>query len=160
MSFHETALQPCPRRLRRWAVAEQLTEAGARGSGYRGPVVARLEGIAELVCQRQETYGFPADRLPPVISGHPQRQLRPHTISGVWSEVEQFQLCIDGFSRLISDYALLSNWRQVVTDGRGYGPAYLEKLIRDVERSPISDSNTRFKRSGDVAAILLSPEVS
>lgn len=52
--------------------------------------------------------------------------------------------------------------RQVVTDGRSYGLAYLEKLIRDVERSPVGDSHARFKRSGDVAvaAILLSPEVS
>jgi hypothetical protein len=33
---------------------------------------------------------------------------------------------------MVSDYALFPDWSQVVTDGRSYGLAYLEKLIRDI----------------------------
>lgn len=93
-----------------------------------------------------------------VFSGHPRRQLRPFTLTGSWTGVEHILLCTDGFARLVNDYALFRDWEQVVVLARCRGLAYLEKLIRDVERSPTAGPAMRFKRSDDVSAILLSPE--
>lgn len=49
----------------------------------------------------------------------------------------------------------MPDWRAVIADGRSHGLAYLEKLLRNVERSSASEANTRFKRSDDVAVILI-----
>lgn len=80
-----------------------------------------------------------------VFSGHPRRQLRPHTVAGDWTGTDHVLLCTDGFARLVSDYALYPDWHQVITDGGDHGLAYLEKLIRDVERGPAGDAHARFK---------------
>lgn len=112
---------------------------------------------AAMIQRRLHT--MTAGDIESVFSGHPHRRLRPHTIGGAWTDADQILLCTDGFARLVSDYTIFPDWSQVVTDGRSYGMAYLEKLIRDVERSPAGDSHARFKRFDDLAAILLSPEV-
>jgi hypothetical protein len=93
-----------------------------------------------------------------VFSGHPQRQLRPHTLRGDWRGVEHVLLCTDGFARVVTDYAIYSGWREIIDDARMHGLAYLEKRIRDVEDDPTSDRLRRFKRSDDIAALLLAPD--
>jgi hypothetical protein len=112
---------------------------------------------AAMIQRRLHT--MTAGDIESVFSGHPRRRLRPHTIGDAWTDVDQILLCTDGFARLVSDYALYPDWSQVAADGQTHGLAYLEKLIRDVERGPAGDSHARFKRSDDVAAILFSPEV-
>lgn len=91
-----------------------------------------------------------------VFSGHPQRRLRPHAVRGVWSSVDDILLCTDGFARLVTDYGLYQGWPEVVVEARARGLPYLEKVLRDVEALPEVPGD-RFKRSDDIAAILLSP---
>lgn len=130
------------------------------GAAVRDQRYGQTAAQARAAMMRRRLYTMTAGDVESVFSGHPDRQLRPHTVGGAWTEADQLLMCTDGFARLISDYALLPDWRRVVTDGRHHGLAYLEKLLRDVERSPASEAGARFKRSDDVAAILLSPEVS
>ncbi|MGA4727716.1 protein phosphatase 2C domain-containing protein [Micromonospora taraxaci] len=89
-----------------------------------------------------------------VFSGHPNRQLRPHTACGEWTHTDCILLCTDGFARLITDYGIYRSWEQVISDARDRGLHYLEKLIRDAESEP-GGSGGRFKRADDIAALLL-----
>ncbi|MEU5785301.1 protein phosphatase 2C domain-containing protein [Micromonospora lupini] len=89
-----------------------------------------------------------------IFSGHPNRQLRPHTAAGEWTHVDCILLCTDGFARLVTDYEIYRSWAQVIPDARDRGLHYLEKLIRDAESGP-GGSGGRFKRADDIAAVLL-----
>lgn len=117
------------------------------------------EARTAMLRRRMQT--MTGDGLPEsVFSGHPRRRMRAHTVSGLWSGVDQVLLCTDGFARLVSDYALYPDWQEVLADARTHGLAHLEKRIRDVERDPTdpADPPTRFKRSDDVAAVVLVPD--
>jgi hypothetical protein len=92
-----------------------------------------------------------------IFSGHPQRRLGPHAITGGWPTVDHILLCTDGFARLITDYGLYGQWTDVITDGHDKGLVYLEKLIRDAEGRSAATSRRRFKKADDVAALLLIP---
>lgn len=110
-----------------------------------------------MLKRRRQT--MTAGDLESVFSGHRQRRLRPHTLTGDWTGVEQILLCTDGFARLVSDYTRYQGWGEVVADARIHGLVHLEKVLRDLERdSSAGDPPNRFKRSDDVAAVLLSPE--
>lgn len=131
-------------------------EAAAVRDRRNGDTAARVR--AAMMQRRLHT--MTAGDVESVFSGHPQRQLRPHTLGGSWVDADHVLMCTDGFAGLVSDYALFPDWRAVVAEGSGHGLAYLEKLLRDVERSPTGEANTRFKRSDDVAAIVISAEAS
>ncbi|MFJ8582230.1 protein phosphatase 2C domain-containing protein [Micromonospora sp. NPDC093277] len=89
-----------------------------------------------------------------VFSGHPRRQLRPHSFPGAWATTDTILLCTDGFARLVTDYELYQQWADVITDAVGRGLPYLEALIRKTEAGT-SGGGRRFKRADDVAAVLL-----
>jgi serine/threonine protein phosphatase PrpC len=90
-----------------------------------------------------------------IFSGHPNRILQPHTITGKWRNTETVLLCTDGFARLVTDYGVYAQWRDVAADALDKGLAYQEKLLRDVEVDPSRTTPGRFKRADDVAAVLL-----
>ena len=91
-----------------------------------------------------------------VFSGHPRRQLRPHTARGEWATTDCILLCTDGFARLVTDYGLYRTWTEAMSDARDRGLHYLEKLIRDAEGESGHGAG-RFKRADDIAALLLTP---
>ncbi|SBT44594.1 protein phosphatase 2C domain-containing protein [Micromonospora narathiwatensis] len=89
-----------------------------------------------------------------VFSGHPRRQLRPHSVAGTWVATDTILLCTDGFARLVTDYGLYQEWADVITDAIERGLPYLEALIRQAEDGA-AGGGRRFKRADDVAAVLL-----
>jgi hypothetical protein len=120
----------------------------AKGNGGAGD-----EGVAAM---HRRLHTMTSGEVESVLSGHPQRRLRPHTITGAWNTAEEVLLCTDGFARLIIDYALYRQWTDALADAHDKGLAYLEKLIRDVEAAAGGDSRSRFKKADDIAALLLS----
>ncbi|MFF5199436.1 protein phosphatase 2C domain-containing protein [Micromonospora parva] len=119
--------------------------------------VATNEAEAERVIaamHQRRLHTMTSGDVESVFSGHPNRQLRPHTAAGEWTHVDCILLCTDGFARLVTDYEIYGSWAQVIPDARDRGLHYLEKLIRDVESGPGSGSG-RFKRADDIAALLL-----
>lgn len=92
-----------------------------------------------------------------IFSGHPDRVLRSHTITGEWSQTTGVLLCTDGFARLVTDHGLYAGWNDVIADALDKGLAYLEKLLRDAEADPTSVQLRRFKHADDAAAVLLTP---
>ncbi|MFF0318808.1 protein phosphatase 2C domain-containing protein [Micromonospora sp. NPDC005252] len=121
--------------------------------------VATNEGEANRVVaamHQRRLHTMTSGDVESVFSGHPLRQLRPHTACGEWTHTDCILLCTDGFARLVTDYRLYRSWTQVITDARDRGLHYLEKLIRDAESQPGSGGG-RFKRADDIAALLLTP---
>jgi serine/threonine protein phosphatase PrpC len=92
-----------------------------------------------------------------IFSGHPDRVLRPHTITPKWSQTSAVLLCTDGFARLVTDHGLYEGWNDVIADALDRGLAYLEKLLRDAEADPAPIQLGRFKHADDAAAVLLTP---
>ncbi|MFB9236291.1 protein phosphatase 2C domain-containing protein [Plantactinospora siamensis] len=126
-------------------------EAAAVGSGDED------RQRVEAAMHRRRLHTMTSDDAESVFSGHPDRRLSPHSTAGAWSSVEDILLCTDGFARLITDYGRYETWPEVINDAHEHGLAYLEKLIRDAEALP-EPAGGRFKRSDDIAVILLSPE--
>lgn len=92
-----------------------------------------------------------------IFSGHPDRVLRPYTITGEWRTTRGVLLCTDGFARLVTDYGLYVQWSDVIADALDKGLAYQEKLLRDTEATRAQTRAGRFKNAEDVAAVLLTP---
>ncbi|MFI7605858.1 protein phosphatase 2C domain-containing protein [Micromonospora sp. NPDC049366] len=122
--------------------------AVATNEGDAGRIVAAMH--------RRRLYTMTSGDVESVFSGHPHRQLRPHTVCGEWTGIDCILLCTDGFARLVTDYGLYRSWAEVIRDANDRGLHYLEKLIRDAESQPGNGSG-RFKRADDVAALLLTP---
>ncbi|MET8318491.1 protein phosphatase 2C domain-containing protein [Micromonospora sp. NPDC005189] len=121
--------------------------------------VATNEGEADRVVaamHQRRLHTMTSGDVESVFSGHPHRQLSPHTACGEWTHTDCILLCTDGFARLVTDYGLYRSWTQVIPDARDRGLHYLEKLLRDAENEPGSRGG-RFKRADDIAALLLTP---
>ncbi|GAB3806531.1 protein phosphatase 2C domain-containing protein [Micromonospora zhanjiangensis] len=136
---------------------------GLLATGYFDRREAAAVGTGEVdqrrirsAMQERRLHTMTSGDVESVFSGHQKRKLRPHCLVGDWSDVDDILLCTDGFARLVTDYGIYQSWSDVVSDGRAHGLSYLEKLIRGVEAGAEGHSG-RFKRSDDVAALLLTP---
>lgn len=111
---------------------------------------------ASMLRRREHT--MTAGDVESVFSGHPSRQLRPHSRMGMWKGVEHILLCTDGFARIVTDYAVYGDWPAAMAAAQVDGLAGLEKLLRECEQDSTSIAAGRFKRADDAAALLLAPD--
>jgi hypothetical protein len=113
------------------------------------------EDIVTAMFQRRSEYirGIAGES---VFSGHPSGKLFIQTLVARRSgDAELIMLSTDGLTRAVSEYGLFPSWCALLEDCRDRGISNIIREVRRHETSLVDGTSGKFKRSDDIATILL-----
>ncbi|MCW2943765.1 MAG: hypothetical protein JWR24_482 [Actinoallomurus sp.] len=91
-----------------------------------------------------------------VFSGHPDGNLFVHTFVTQRRGEFQFALvCTDGLARAVTEYEIFTDWRELLECSVEHGLDHIIDEVRAHERTAQRTNQTKFKKSDDIAAILV-----
>jgi hypothetical protein len=91
-----------------------------------------------------------------VFSGHPAGNLFVRTfVTQKGAGFQSALICTDGLARAVSEYRMFDDWRGMFETASERGLAWLIDEIRQHEHSSRSANQAKFKKSDDIAAIIV-----
>lgn len=90
-----------------------------------------------------------------VFSGHPAGNLFIHTLTARRTPFDTVLLSTDGLARAVSEYHLFETWRELLQACRQKGVSAVIGEVRAYETARTTEACGKFKRSDDIAALLL-----
>ncbi len=90
-----------------------------------------------------------------VFSGYPDAKLNIASDKISRDSGARVLVCTDGLARAVNDYGLFSSWSSLISHAAREGLSGIVADIRQYEEVEADEDGGRFKRSDDIAAIML-----
>jgi hypothetical protein len=114
------------------------------------------EDVLAAMFKRRHEY-ITGDHGESVFSGHPKAVLHVHSkVVGYRVGEAMSLICTDGLSRAVTEYHLYQGWNELMDDACANSLDSVVLAVREHEHGSREDiGQSRFKKSDDIAAILL-----